>query len=77
VIGKPWLYAKADIEGVPMDWLHAGAGILIAITLALLLGWTQTSIKRRSVKALIWIGAILSLLVIRFFDGQPFVFLVL
>ncbi len=60
-----------------MDWVRAGAGILITVVLALLLGWTQTSVKRRGVKALIWVGAILLLLVVRFFDGQPFIFLVI
>src|ERR1022692_692143 len=56
-----------------MDWLYVVAAIILTVAVAFLLGWSETYIKGRASKAFIWVGAILLLLIVRVFDGQPFV----
>jgi hypothetical protein len=45
-----------------MDWLYALLGFLIIIAVALVLGWTEKSVKSPAASAFVWIGAILLLL---------------
>jgi hypothetical protein len=57
-----------------MDWLYALTSIATVVVLALLLGWTEKNVRSSAAKAFIWIGSILLLLEVRFWDDHPLTF---
>jgi multisubunit Na+/H+ antiporter MnhB subunit len=56
-----------------MDFALAIGCAVAVIVIALVLGWSQANVKSRTAKAFIWIGSILLLLAIRWWDGLPLV----
>lgn len=51
-----------SLATVFMDWLYAVLGILLAVGVVFLLGWSDKNVKSPAALAAIWIGSILALL---------------
>jgi hypothetical protein len=54
-----------------MNFALAIGYVIAVVVVALVLGWSEKNVKRPAAKVFIWIGTILFLLAIRWWDGQP------
>jgi hypothetical protein len=55
-----------------MDWLFIIASIITLVAVAFLIGWSETNVRNPLKLTFIWIGGIVALLVVRYWDDHPF-----